>query len=146
VVDISGWATEPDAMAAFLAEANLGRVATVDESGLPHVVPAWYWWDGTTFWIGAHAPDQKVAHIRARGMAGIEVDADVRRKRGLFATGPARIIDGEDGRREYIRITTEQIPRYQPDRPPLETAERYATAGEPVVIAVTPDRMVSWGR
>lgn len=145
-MDTSGWAADPNLLADFLAEPNLCRVATIDDEGRPHVVPAWHWWDGTSFWIGAQARDRKVAHIRARHSAGIEVDSDLRRKRGIFCTGEARVIDGADGRHEYVRITAEQIKRYQPDRPPLETAERYARAGEPVVIQVTPDRMISWGR
>jgi nitroimidazol reductase NimA-like FMN-containing flavoprotein (pyridoxamine 5'-phosphate oxidase superfamily) len=145
-VDVSGWARDSAALEEFLGEPNLCRVATIDEAGLPHVVPAWHWWDGADFWIGAQAVDRKVAHIRAGRSAGIEVDADLRRKRGIFATGSATVIDGADGRREYIRITAEQLKRYQPDRPPHETAERYATKGEPVVIRVTPDRMISWGR
>ena len=96
--------------------------------------------------MGAQARDRKVGHIRSFGSAGIEVDGDIRRKRGIFCTGPARLLEGPDGRAEYIRITAEQVSRYQPDRPALVTAERYAKAGTPVVIAVTPDRMISWGR
>ncbi len=145
-MEISGWAADPNRLAEFLGEPNLCRVATIDEAGRPHVVPAWHWWDGTSFWVGAQAGDRKVAHVRRMGSAGIEVDADVRSKRGTFATGPARIIDGADGLREYVRITAEQVRRYQPDRPAQETAERYSISGEPVVIVVTPDRMLSWGR
>lgn len=145
-MDITGWAADPNALTDFLEEPNLCRVATIDDLGRPHVVPAWHWWDGASFWVGAQSHDHKVAQVRARGTAGIEVDADLRRKRGIFCTGTARVIDGADGRREYIRITTEQVKRYQPGRPPHETAERYAKAGEPVVIQVIPDRMISWGR
>jgi nitroimidazol reductase NimA-like FMN-containing flavoprotein (pyridoxamine 5'-phosphate oxidase superfamily) len=145
-VDITGWAAESNALAEFLDEPNLCRVATIDEEGLPHVVPAWFWWDGTSFWIGAQARDKKVAHIRTRATAGVEVDADIRRKRGVYATGRASLVEGTDGRREYIRVTAEQVRRYQPGRPPLETANRYAKAGEPVVIEIVPERMISWGR
>jgi len=145
-VNITGWAADAAALRAFLDEAYLCRVATVDEDGRPHVVPAWHWWDGTSFWVGAQAADHKVANVRRTGQAGIEVDADTRRKRGLLATGTARVIDGAEGIREYIRITAQQVPRYQPDRPPQETAEKYSRSGEPVVIQVTPDRMISWGR
>ena len=143
---LSGWAADAAALADFLAEPNLCRIATIDDEGLPHVTPAWHWWDGTSFWIGAQARDHKVAHILRSGLAGVEVDGDIRRKRGIYSTGPARIIDGADGKREYIRITAQQVPRYQPGRPPRQTAERYGKAGEPVVICVTPDRMISWGR
>jgi nitroimidazol reductase NimA-like FMN-containing flavoprotein (pyridoxamine 5'-phosphate oxidase superfamily) len=145
-VHITGWASDASALAAFLEEPNLCRVATVDAEVRPHVVPTWFWWDGHSFWVGAQARDRKVANIRARGNAGIEVDADLRRRRGILATGAARIIDGDEGRSEYVRITAEQVRRYQPDRPPLATAERYVAKGTPVVIEVTPDRVMSWGR
>ena len=45
------------------------------------------------------------------------------------STGAARLIEGAEGLREYIRITAEQVRRYQPDRPPRETAERYGRIG-----------------
>jgi nitroimidazol reductase NimA-like FMN-containing flavoprotein (pyridoxamine 5'-phosphate oxidase superfamily) len=142
----TGWAADLRALAEFLREPNLGRVATVDDDGLPHVVPAWQHWDGTSFWIGAQATDHKVANIRRTGRAGIEVDADIRRRRGIFATGLARVLDGAEGKREYIRITTEQVARYQPGKPPIETAKTYAEKGRPVVIRIDPDRLISWGR
>jgi nitroimidazol reductase NimA-like FMN-containing flavoprotein (pyridoxamine 5'-phosphate oxidase superfamily) len=143
---VSGWAADPVALAAFLREPNLCRVATLDGRGRPHVVPAWFWWDGTRFHVGAQASDAKVAHVRRFGEAGIEIDADVRQKRGIYATGSARIIDGPEGREEYIRISIEQMKRYRPERPARETAERMAATGEPVVIMVTPRQMISWGR
>ncbi len=142
----TGWAVDEDALADFLAEPNLCRVGTVGPDGDPRVVPAWFWWDGVRFWVGAQATDRKVADVRRLGRAAVEVDGDIRRKRGILAVGAAIVLAGEEGRREYVRITAEQVRRYQPERPPHETAERYATHGEPVVIAVTPERIVSWGR
>lgn len=144
--EIRGWAADLDALADFLEEPNLCRVATVDDDGAAHVVPAWFWWDGERFWIGAQEADHKVANVRRTGRATVEVDSDIRRKRGLFGQGPARVVDGEDGRREYVRITARQVVRYLPDRPPNETAEKYARSGTPVVIVVAPERIVSWGR
>ena len=141
-----GWAADPDSLDDFLAEPNLCRMATVDLDGDPHAVPAWFWWDGERFWIGARAGDRKVANVRRTGRAAIEVDGDIRRKRGILARGTARVVGGKDGRAEYIRISAEQLRRYRPERPPLETAERMAASGEPVVIEVIPERIVSWGR
>lgn len=143
---VSGWPADADALDDFLAEPNLCRVATVDRDGEPHVVPAWYWWDGARFWIGAQATDRKVANVRRTGRAAIEVDSDIRRRRGILARGPARLIGGEEGRAEYLHVTAEQVRRYQPDRPPTETAARYAEKGDPVVIEVTPERIIGWGR
>jgi PPOX class probable F420-dependent enzyme len=145
-ITATGWAADPDALADFLAEPNLCRLATVDEDGAAHVVPAWFWWDGRRLWIGAQADDHKVANVQRTGRASVEVDSDLRRKRGILARGAARVIGGADGRREYVRVSAEQVRRYQPDRPPLETAERMATKGTPVVVEVTPTSIVGWGR
>jgi nitroimidazol reductase NimA-like FMN-containing flavoprotein (pyridoxamine 5'-phosphate oxidase superfamily) len=143
---ITGWANDPDALAEFLAEPNLCRVGTVDEDGDPHVVPAWYWWDGRRFWVGVDDGDRKVANARRSGRAAVEIDGDLRRKRGVLAVGEALIIDGYDGRREYVRISTEQVRRYRPDQPASELAERMAAKGDPAVLVLLPDRIVSWGR
>ena len=143
---VRGWAADPVALADFLEEPDLARIGTVGPDGDPHVVPAWFWWDGERFHIGAQATDRKVADIRRSGRASVEIDGDIRRKRGLLATGPAAIVEGPEARSEYIRITTEQVRRYQPGRPPRETAVRYAADGEPVVIVVEPERIISWGR
>jgi PPOX class probable F420-dependent enzyme len=142
----SGWAADPNALADFLAEPNLCRVATIDPDGIPHVVPAWYHWDGERFLIGSQADDHKVRNLRRDPRASVEIDSDLRRKRGILARGRAILIDGPAGRAEYERISAAQIRRYQPDRPPLETAQRMASKGEPVVIAVTAESMISWGR
>jgi nitroimidazol reductase NimA-like FMN-containing flavoprotein (pyridoxamine 5'-phosphate oxidase superfamily) len=144
--EVVGWATDDDALADFLSEPNLCRIATVDKTRYAHVVPAWFWWDGDRFWIGADAADRKVANVRRTKRATIEIDSDLRRRRGIFARGAARVIQGEAGRSEYLRISAEQVRRYRPDRPAAETAERMASKGSPVVIEVTPRSIVSWGR
>jgi nitroimidazol reductase NimA-like FMN-containing flavoprotein (pyridoxamine 5'-phosphate oxidase superfamily) len=143
---VTGWAEDADALTDFLAEQNLCRIGTVDEAGDPHVVPAWYWWDGRRFWVGVDAGDRKVANVRARPRAAIEIDSDLRRKRGILAVGEALVLDGAEGREEYVRISTEQVRRYRPEQPARETAERMAGRGEPAVIVLMPDRIVSWGR
>jgi PPOX class probable F420-dependent enzyme len=145
-VKVHGWAADDDVLTDFLAEANLCRIGTTDRFGDVHVVPAWFWWDGERFYLGVQASDVKVANVRRSGRASVEVDSDLRRKRGILARGSARIIDGDEGRREYVRISTEQVRRYQPDRPAGETAARMVERGEPVVLEVTPERIVSWGR
>lgn len=143
---LDGWAAAPDALADFLSEPNLCRIGTVDGAGDPHVVPAWFWWDGRRFWLGVQETDRKVANVRRTGRASIEVDSDIRRKRGILAVGEAYVIDGDEGRREYVRISIEQVRRYRPEQPARETAERMAAHGAPAVIVVVPERIRSWGR
>jgi PPOX class probable F420-dependent enzyme len=146
VIPVAGWAADQNALADFLEEPNLCRLATIDANGWPHVVPAWYHWDGQRLLIGSQADDHKVNNLRRDPRASVEIDGDLRRKRGILARGTAVLVEGPAGRAEYERITAAQLRRYQPDRPPLETAQRMAGKGAPVVIAVTPQSIVSWGR
>jgi PPOX class probable F420-dependent enzyme len=143
---MAGWAADAHALDEFLQEPNLARLGTVDENGDPHLVPVWFHWDGARFFVGSQAADHKVANVRRAGRAAIEVDSDVRRRRGVLARGTAWVVDGPDGRTEYARISQAQVRRYLPDRPPMETANRMSAKGEPVVIVLDPDRIVSWGR
>jgi pyridoxamine 5'-phosphate oxidase family protein len=46
------WLTFSDSEAEFLAENMLGRVATVSQSGQPHVVPVVYRFDGAAIYFG----------------------------------------------------------------------------------------------
>ena len=124
---ITGWAADQNALADFLEEPNLARLGTIDATGEVHVMPAWYAWDGQRLSIGADAADHKVANVRRSGRASVE-------------------IDGDAGRKAYEAISTIQVRRYQPDRPPRETAQRMASKGQPVVIEVLPERIISWGR
>jgi general stress protein 26 len=140
---ISGWAENPDELAAFLEEPNLCRVGTIDKHGYSHITPAWFHWDGDVFYVGADADDAKVANIRRTRTASIEIDSDVRRKRGILARGSASIIAG---RTKYEEISIPQVRRYVPNRVPREMAAKMADKGNPVVIEVRPDSIISWGR
>jgi general stress protein 26 len=140
---IRGWADNPDELAAFLEEPNLCRVGTVDRHGYAHITPAWFHWDGEVFYVGADADDAKVANIRRTKTASIEIDSDVRRKRGILARGSASIIAG---RAKYEEISIPQVRRYVPNRVPREMAAKMAEKGNPVVIEVRPASIISWGR
>ncbi len=143
---IDGWATDAEALAAFLEEANLARLGTIDEQGDPHVVPVWFAWDGARFLVGADAADHKTANLRRTGRASLEIDSDLRRKRGILVRGAATLIDGPAARERYRAISELQVRRYQPDKDAAAMAERMAGRGDPVVIEIEPRSIVSWGR
>jgi PPOX class probable F420-dependent enzyme len=145
-VDISGWAADAEARAAFLEEPNLARLGTIDEGGDPHVVPVWFAWDGQRFLVGSDAGDHKVENLRRSGRASLEIDSDLRRKRGLLVRGEATLVDGEAGRSLYRDASEAQVRRYQPDKVAADVATRMAARGSPVVIAIMPRSIVSWGR
>ena len=96
---------------------------------MPHVVPAWYHWDGERFYVGCQADDHKVDNVRRNGRTAIEIDGDLRRRRGVLVRGTAWIVDGAEGRAEYIRVSTAQVRRYLPGRPPIEMANKHGREG-----------------
>src|SRR5439155_27202151 len=140
----TGWAEDPDQLATFLEEPNLCHVGTIDRHGYAHVTPAWFHWDGEAFYVGADAADAKVANIRRTGTAAIEIDSDVRRKRGILARGTAVVVDGDEGRAKYEEISIPQVRRYVPNRVPREMAAKMASKGNPVVIEMRPGSIISW--
>ena len=51
-----GWrgkigAMDPERRDFYLEGSALVRVSAINEDGFPHIVPAWYHWDGTAFWL-----------------------------------------------------------------------------------------------
>jgi general stress protein 26 len=140
---ISGWAEDEVELASFQEEPNLCRVGTIDKNGYAHITPAWFHWDGELFYVGADADDAKVANVRRTRTASIEIDSDVRRKRGILARGSASIVAG---RAKYEEISIPQVRRYVPARVPREMAAKMADKGHPVVIVVRPVKIISWGR
>ena len=146
MAEIMGWAADAETLAAFLEEANLARLGTIDASGDPHIVPVWFAWDGRRFLVGSDAADHKVQNLRQAGRASLEIDSDLRRKRGILIRGTAQLVEGPGARERYQAITELQLARYRPDAPVEATALRMASRGEPVVIEIEPRTIVSWGR
>jgi PPOX class probable F420-dependent enzyme len=60
-----------EAQSAFVAAQRVGRLATADERGRPHVVPVCYACDGLSFYIALDAKPKRVAHARLRRVRNI---------------------------------------------------------------------------
>ena len=51
----------------------LDRLATANPRTLqPHVVPVWFWWDGTSLWISAFSSTRKVKELLERRHARLD--------------------------------------------------------------------------
>lgn len=93
--------------------ASLARIATVDASGMPHVVPSGWSWDaaaGELVLGGRDVPStQRARHVRATGVAAVVID-DVDTSNGwapwaFIARGPARVDEAAGA----IRVTPERV-------------------------------------
>lgn len=58
----------------FLKQPQIARIATVDKSGQPHVVPVWFGWDGESLWISSYSDTQKNKHISQNPKIAVAID------------------------------------------------------------------------
>ena len=84
----------------FLAEEPIVWLSTVRPDGGPHIVPIWFWWDGTAILVFSKPDAQKVRNLRARpsvmlALGDAEDDFDVGLIRGtadLLDEGTSAVI------------------------------------------------------
>jgi len=56
---------------AFIEAQRVGRLATADEQGRPHVIPVCYAYDGASFYMALDAKPKRVAHTQLRRVRNI---------------------------------------------------------------------------
>jgi PPOX class probable F420-dependent enzyme len=123
-----------------LAAARVGRLATADASGRPHVVPLVFAVDGGTIvWAVDHKPKRsrrlrRLANIAANPLVELVVDGYDEDWTALWwvrAGGTARVVDGDEA--EWAKdLLSAKYPQYR-DRPP---------AGPFVAIGI--ERLTGW--
>lgn len=116
------------------------RVATVDPSGMPHVVPVCHVWEGGKLYFAADAKSRKVHHLRVNPQVAVVVDVyaeDWTRLAGVLLWGTARVVRGGP---VFRRIRTRLYRKY-----PQYPEEAAIEASETVIVEVTPTRAASWG-
>jgi PPOX class F420-dependent enzyme/OxyR family protein len=127
-------------LAYLLGEPHLGRLATADETGQPHVVPVGWSYNsdlGTIDITGRDfAATRKYRNVRANPRAAFVVD-DVLppfRPRCITVQGAAQALRGEDtpGAEAMIRIIPQKIISWGLDdgQPPEESSSNSQTEGD----------------
>jgi len=133
----------PDA-GVMLTEARVGRLATADAKGRPHVIPVCFAFDGRHLYTAIDEKPKRAAPRRLRRVRNIEANPQVAlvvdhyeedwgRLRYVLVSGTARVI--ADGREHAaaIALLREKYPQYRAMR--LE--------GRPV-ITISPRRVAAW--
>jgi PPOX class probable F420-dependent enzyme len=129
----------------LLSAAQVGRLATADAGGAPHVIPVCYVFDGQAIYSvldqkpkRADLPRLKrVRNIQANPQVALVVDhyeADWQRLWYILLTGQAELLVEGDEQVEAIKLLRQKYPQYRDM--PIEPNP---------VIKITPARVVSWG-
>ena len=78
----------------FLRSQKILRLATIDGTGVPHIVPVWYMYWNTKFYVGTNTRTRKAKNIRKNSKVSFCVDVGVRSPDiiGVMGTGRAKLI------------------------------------------------------
>ena len=136
----------PDEAAAFVAARRVGRLATADERGRPHVVPVCYAFDGRRFYT---AVDRKPKRRPARGLKRVlnvlanpnvalvvdDYSEDWAELAYVLVHGSAELLEDGEERAAAETLLRDKYPQYRELLDP-----------GCAVIAITPTKTVAWGR
>jgi PPOX class probable F420-dependent enzyme len=127
---------DEEAMRRRVAEARVGRLATVTPSGLPHIVPCCFVLEGDTVYSAVdHKPKStfdlvRLENLRATGVASLLVDhyeEDWSRLWWVRLDGTGRVEDDGDTRERALGLLAAKYEQYRQQIP----------VGPAVVIEVT---------
>jgi PPOX class probable F420-dependent enzyme len=126
-----------EAQTEFLRWARVGRLATVSADGAPHVVPVCPVLDGEEVVFLVMSGTAKLRNLRGEPRVALVIDdyrEDWDANAGLLIQGSARFLEGADWERAR-GLLNDKFTQY----PTMWPIER-----DPIV-AVEPERVVSWG-
>jgi PPOX class probable F420-dependent enzyme len=105
-----------DEREAFLREANVAVLSTVDSRGRPHAAPVWYLYDDGVFRISTGDGSQKHRNILANPNISLVIDQRTLPYYAVMVQGTADIVPAfsdEDSLRLAVRYLGENLgPRY----------------------------------
>ena len=133
---------------AFIQSGRVARMATVDADGCPHIVPICYAYDGSRLYSAVDKKPKRVEANLLRRLVNIranpricviidEYDEDWSRLRFIIIHGIAAIEPAGTEHSRAVNLLRKKYPQYQA----MNLAE-----GVNPVIAITPTKVVSWGK
>lgn len=78
----------------FLKTQKILRLATIDSSGNPHIVPVWYMYKDNKIYIGTNTRTRKTKNIKKNSKVAFCVDIGINAPNivGIMGTGKAKMI------------------------------------------------------
>ena len=131
----------PAEIDAFLAEPLIAHLACNDAAGWPSVVPTWFEWDGTGFWIIPRQRSAWAAFLQADPRVGLAID-DPASGRRVVCQGTADLVEEPNTGGRWVEIGQRMAVRYRGE---AGRAYLEATLNQPRwLFYVRPRRLITW--
>lgn len=78
----------------FLRSQKILRLATIDDMGMPHIVPVWYLYSQKKFYVGTNTRTEKAKNLKKNKRVSFCVDTGVHSPKiyGVMGKGNAKLI------------------------------------------------------
>jgi len=104
-------AMTPVQIDAFLSTDVLCRLACVDGDGHPYVVPCWFTYDKSGFWVVPRARSAWAHYLRDDPRVSLCIDAEDGRR--VLVQGMARVVETPNVGGRWVEIAREMAVRYR---------------------------------
>ncbi|MAT96035.1 MAG: hypothetical protein CL608_02635 [Anaerolineaceae bacterium] len=125
-------------LATFLAQPLLARLSTLNADGTIHTVPIWYLYRDGKLLLSTQTVTQKVKNIQRNPQVTVLVDSNTMPYAGVMVYGTA-VLDHQDAAGKRVSIFARYIGIHGD-----AYAQQLAAKWEPVIIEVTPTRIISF--
>ena len=128
---------------AFLAQPVLARIATVRPDRRPHVVPVWFWWDGTSIYMETPPTFVKAKNLVQNPHCAVSIDVTEGglRFKAVVLEGQVELIHDRLFTLDMVtRIYTKYLGAEGARSP---TPQRMINS-EHVIIKLTPAKVLTW--
>jgi PPOX class probable F420-dependent enzyme len=128
----------------FLDQAHSLQVATIGKDGAPHLTTVWFGVKDGKILFETYGKSQKVVNLRRDNRIAVlaEDGTTYDMLRGVSINGTAEVIEENPRLTDEMRFLVQVHFKGQSDEQLDKTAEQMAR--KRVVIAVTPERIMSW--
>jgi nitroimidazol reductase NimA-like FMN-containing flavoprotein (pyridoxamine 5'-phosphate oxidase superfamily) len=96
----------------FLAEGNVARLACLDESGWPYVVPTWFHYADGGYYIIPRARSAWAKYMANDGRVSMTIDEPGAPYRRVHVQGTAELLEEPNVGGRWVAIATEMSLRY----------------------------------
>jgi PPOX class probable F420-dependent enzyme len=100
------------ALDAFLAEPWIARLGCLDQTGAPYVVPTWYEWDGSAFWLVPRARSAWATFLQRDPRVCLCIDEEGGAHRRAQVRGQAEVVETPNVGGQWVAVAERLAARY----------------------------------